>query len=101
MTPTGTNLLGLVKHCAAVDFMYFGQVLDRPFPGQDDLDWPEDAELGGGMYAAPRMNAGRAASPIREPGTRRLCHRPGGPPADQGHGEPVAALFRLARHSRR
>jgi hypothetical protein len=35
MTPTGTNLLGLVKHCAAVDFMYFGLVLDRPFPGQD------------------------------------------------------------------
>jgi len=53
MTPTGTNLLGLVKHCAAVDFMYFGQVLDRPFPGQDDLDWHEgdDAELSGGMYA--------------------------------------------------
>jgi uncharacterized damage-inducible protein DinB len=52
MTPTGTNLLGLVKHCAAVDFMYFGQVLDRPFPGEDDLDWHEDdAELGGGMYA--------------------------------------------------
>jgi uncharacterized damage-inducible protein DinB len=49
MTPTGTNLLGLVKHCAAVDFMYFGQVLDRPFPGQDDLDY--DAGLGGGMYA--------------------------------------------------
>ena len=46
-------LLGLVKHCAAVDFMYFGQVLDRPFPGQDDLDWHEDddAELSGGMYA--------------------------------------------------
>jgi hypothetical protein len=53
MTPTGTNLLGLVKHCAAVDFMYFGQVLDRPFPGQDDLDWheDEDTELSGGMYA--------------------------------------------------
>ena len=53
MTPTGTNLLGLVKHCAAVDFMYFGLVLDRPFPGQDDLDWHEDnvAGLGSGMYA--------------------------------------------------
>jgi hypothetical protein len=47
MTPTGTNLLGLVKHCAAVDCQYFGRVLDRPFPGQDDLDWHEDddAEL--------------------------------------------------------
>ena len=53
MTPTGTNLLGLVKHCAAVDFMYFGLVFDRPFPGEKDLDWHEDddAELSGGMYA--------------------------------------------------
>jgi uncharacterized damage-inducible protein DinB len=53
MTQTGTNLLGLVKHCAAVDCVYFGRVLDRPFPGQDDLDWREDddAELSGDMYA--------------------------------------------------
>ncbi len=53
LVPTGTNLLGLVKHCAAVDCVYFGRVLDRPFPGQDDLDWHEDddAELGGDMYA--------------------------------------------------
>ena len=52
MTPTGTNLLGLVKHCAGVECGYFGDVVDRPFPGQDDLDWPEDdAEPGGGMYA--------------------------------------------------
>jgi len=50
MTPTGTNLLGLVKHCAGVECGYFGQVMDRPFPGEDDLDWHDD-ELGGGMYA--------------------------------------------------
>lgn len=52
MTPTGTNLLGLVKHCAVVDCEYFGRVLDRPFPGQDDLDWQEDdAGLSRDMYA--------------------------------------------------
>jgi uncharacterized damage-inducible protein DinB len=53
MTPTGTNLLGLVKHCAAVESVYFGSVVDRPFPGQGDLDWHEgdDAELSGGLYA--------------------------------------------------
>ncbi len=53
MTPTGTNLLGLVKHCAGVEAVYFGSVLDRPFPRQDDLDWHEgdDAELGGDFYA--------------------------------------------------
>ena len=50
VTPTGTNLLGLVKHCAGVECGYFGEVMDRPFPGQDDLDWRDD-ELGGDMYA--------------------------------------------------
>jgi uncharacterized damage-inducible protein DinB len=53
MTPTGTNLLGLVKHCAAVESVYFGSVVDRPFPGQGDLDWHQgdDAELSGDFYA--------------------------------------------------
>jgi len=50
MTPTGTNLLGLVKHCAAVDVTYFGTVLERPFPGQGDLDWDEGG-FNGDMYA--------------------------------------------------
>lgn len=53
MTPTGTNLLGLVKHCAGVEMGYFGEVVGRPFPDADDLDWHDDAEaeLSGGMYA--------------------------------------------------
>jgi hypothetical protein len=53
MTPTGTNLLGLIKHCAAGECGYFGQVVERPFAGGQDLDWHEDddAELSGGMYA--------------------------------------------------
>src|SRR3954469_24435319 len=32
LTPTGTNLLGLVKHLTAVDAGYLGQVFGRPFP---------------------------------------------------------------------
>jgi uncharacterized damage-inducible protein DinB len=53
MTPTGTNLLGLVKHCAGVECQYFGTVVDRPFPGEDDLDWHDrdDAKLSGHLYA--------------------------------------------------
>lgn len=31
LTPTGTNLLGLVKHCAMVDAGYFGDCFGRPF----------------------------------------------------------------------
>ena len=33
MTPTGTNLLGLVKHLAFVESGYFGAVFGRPVPG--------------------------------------------------------------------
>jgi uncharacterized damage-inducible protein DinB len=50
VTPTGTNLLGLVKHCAGVECGYFGTVMGRPFPGQGDLDW-NDKEMNGDMYA--------------------------------------------------
>jgi uncharacterized damage-inducible protein DinB len=53
VTPTGTNLLGLVKHCAGVECGYFGAVMGRPFPGEEDLDWHDgdDDELSGDMYA--------------------------------------------------
>ncbi|MEU3275482.1 DinB family protein [Saccharomonospora sp. NPDC006951] len=33
LTPTGTNLLGLVKHLAAVEAGYFGRTFGRPFEG--------------------------------------------------------------------
>jgi hypothetical protein len=39
LTPTGTNLLGLVKHLAGVEFWYFGDAFGRP-PGE--RPWSED-----------------------------------------------------------
>jgi hypothetical protein len=39
MTPTGTNLLGLVKHVGAVAAGYFGEVFDRPF--DEPMPWYE------------------------------------------------------------
>ncbi len=30
LTPTGTNLLGLVKHSAVTEVRYFGEVFGRP-----------------------------------------------------------------------
>ncbi|MEU6350901.1 DinB family protein [Streptomyces sp. NPDC047072] len=33
LTPTGTNLLGLVKHLAGAEAMYFGETFGRPFSG--------------------------------------------------------------------
>jgi len=37
LTPTGTNLLGLVKHLSIVEVWYFGTAFDRSFP--EHLPW--------------------------------------------------------------
>jgi len=43
-TPTGTNLLGLVKHAATVEIGYFGGVFGRPWPRPEDAPWLEAAD---------------------------------------------------------
>jgi uncharacterized damage-inducible protein DinB len=40
LTPTGTNLLGLVKHLAGVELWYFGDAFGRPPSGP--RPWSED-----------------------------------------------------------
>lgn len=72
LTPTGTNLLGLVKHCAMVDAGYLGECFGRPFrhpnlpdplaPGADPNDdlWVPAAESTGAildLFAAARAHA--------------------------------------------
>ena len=50
MTPTGTNLLGLVKHVASVEAGYLGETFGRPFP--EELPWFDDgAEVNADMWA--------------------------------------------------
>jgi hypothetical protein len=49
MTPTGTNLLGLVKHSASVELGYFGDTFGRPF--DEPLPRSED-EANSDMWAA-------------------------------------------------
>ena len=52
MTPTGTNLLGLVKHLASVELGYFGATFGRP--SDEPLPWFEDgAEPNADMWATP------------------------------------------------
>ena len=52
LTPTGTNLLGLVKHVASVEFGYFGDTFGRP--SGESLPWLEqDAEPNADMWATP------------------------------------------------
>jgi Protein of unknown function (DUF664) len=50
LTPTGTNLLGLVKHLATWEARYFGEVFDRPFP-QPLPRWDDEAAGGTDMWA--------------------------------------------------
>jgi uncharacterized damage-inducible protein DinB len=52
LTPTGTNLLGIVKHVASVEAGYLGDTFGRPFP--EHLPWfDEDAEPNADMWATP------------------------------------------------
>jgi hypothetical protein len=50
LVPTGTNLLGLVKHVASVEVGYFGLTFGRPF--DEPLPWTDDdAEPNADMWA--------------------------------------------------
>ena len=52
LTPTGTNLLGLVKHLACVEAGYLGAVLGRPFP--EPMPWDDpDAGPDDDLWARP------------------------------------------------
>ena len=48
MTPTGTNLLGVVKHLAGVEAGYLGACFGRPFP--EPMPWM-DAEPNDDLWA--------------------------------------------------
>ncbi|OQO93947.1 hypothetical protein B1813_05390 [Saccharomonospora piscinae] len=51
LTPTGTNLLGLVKHLAGCEADYFGATFHRPCP--EPMPWlADDAEPNADMWAS-------------------------------------------------
>nr|BFE57130.1 DinB family protein [Dactylosporangium thailandense] len=53
LVPTGTNLLGLVKHVASVESGYFGETFGRPFP--EPLPWmDDDADVNADMWVTPQ-----------------------------------------------
>jgi Protein of unknown function (DUF664) len=52
LTPTGTNLLGLVKHVASVELGYFGETFG--LPSGEPLPWlAEGADPNADMWATP------------------------------------------------
>src|SRR3954454_22581802 len=57
LTPTGTNLLGLVKHLAGLEYGYLGDCLGRP--PQEKFSWAEDNSIADGadMWAKPEESS--------------------------------------------
>ncbi|HEY3957787.1 MAG TPA: DinB family protein [Streptosporangiaceae bacterium] len=57
MTPTGTNLLGLVKHLAGLEYGYLGESFGRPAP--ETLAWIADGSIwdGADMWARPEESS--------------------------------------------
>lgn len=62
LTPTGTNLLGLVKHLAYVELGYFGDVFDRPHG--EPMPW--DGDDGDGSEADPNADLYATAEESRD-----------------------------------
>lgn len=55
MTPTGTNLLGLVKHVGSMELGYLGEVFGRP--SDEPLPWlGPDAEVNADMWATAEQS---------------------------------------------
>lgn len=54
LTPSGTNLLGLVKHLIGIEYGYLGACCGRPAP--ETISWLEDGSVwdGADMWATPQ-----------------------------------------------
>ncbi|WP_203921285.1 DinB family protein [Rugosimonospora africana] len=64
LVPTGTNLLGLVKHVASVASYYFGECFDRPFT--EPMPWlDDDADPNAGMWATAEESRDQIAGLYR------------------------------------
>ncbi|MFF7605444.1 DUF664 domain-containing protein [Streptomyces parvulus] len=84
LTATGTNLLGLVKHMAAVEARYFGEVFGRPSPepllrwqDHDGSDlWVTENETRDQIIESYRRTWGHSDATIDELALDALGHVP-------------------------
>ena len=76
MMPSGTSLLGLVKHLAAIEYGWFCHTFGRPMePPPFDLDDP-DADLRIGRMSRPPASSRSTPGPGQRPtGDRGAGHR--------------------------
>ena len=68
LTPTGTNLLGLVKHLTGAEAIYFGETFGRPLPGAQPLWITGAAEPNADLWATPEETREQIVD-----GYRRAC----------------------------
>jgi hypothetical protein len=68
LVPTGTNLLGLVRHVGSIETGYFGFAFGRPFP--EALPWMEDGEPNGDVW----VRAGETAQSVVDFCRRAWAH---------------------------
>ena len=66
-TPTGTTLLGIVKHCAIIQHGYFGIVLGRD-PGIEVPAYDYDADPNSDLYATAEESAAQIIATFRAVG---------------------------------
>lgn len=72
MTPTGTNLLGLVKHSARSHLMHFCDVFDRP---QDPtLRWLSNVTPGSDIRAKPAESSADVVAALTAETQRHAGH---------------------------
>lgn len=65
LTPTGTNLLGLVKHLAGVEIGYLGDTFARPFPDPPAWVTAVDDDPQADMFATPEESREDVVGPYR------------------------------------
>lgn len=88
LVPSGTNLLGLVKHLAGVEYVYLGTSLGRP--PAETLAWEEDGSVwdGADMWALPSETSDYLISLYRracEHGDRTIAELDLDAPAEVPH----------------
>lgn len=68
LTPTGTNLLGLVKHVASVELGYLGDTFGRPYFDKERPPWwyTENAEDNADMWATAEESRAEIVELYRE-----------------------------------
>ncbi|WP_125775752.1 DinB family protein [Antribacter gilvus] len=52
-TPTGTNLLGIVKHAATMEIGYLGETFGRSWPTPEEIPWYGSEDPQADWYATP------------------------------------------------